>query len=77
MKTLTFVWGFVAFSILGLEFLPKTETFDALQDFESNFNLVSHPEEFLPYWSANDVRAGSSRVFQATGEGINGSKALG
>lgn len=77
MKTLTFVWGFVAFSILGLEFLLKTETFDALQDFESNFNLVSHPEEFLPYWSANDVRAGSSRVFQATGEGINGSKALG
>ena len=77
MQTLTFVWGFIAFSILGSEFFIKTETFDALQDFESNFNVVGHPEEFLPNWSANEVRGNTSRVFQAAGEGLNNSKALG
>ncbi|MEX2592118.1 MAG: lamin tail domain-containing protein [Anditalea sp.] len=57
--------------------MNKTETFNALQDFESNFDLVSHPEEFLPNWSANDIRSTSSRIFQAAGEGISNSKALG
>lgn len=77
MKTLTFVWGFVAFTILGLEFLSKTETFTDLQDFESNFDIVNHPEDFLSTWSANEVRSNASRVFQAAGEGIGGSNALG
>lgn len=77
MKALTFVWGFVAFTILGLDFLSKTDTFDALQDFESNFSIVDYPEEFLPNWSANAVRSNSSRVFQAAGEGYDGSHALG
>lgn len=77
MKTLTFVWGFIAFSILGLEIFTKTETFDALQDFESNFNITGHPDEFLPNWSANEIRATSSRVFQAAGEGVNQTQALG
>jgi hypothetical protein len=70
------VWGFIAFSILGFRFLPKAETF-ILQDFESNFEIVSYPEEFLPGWAANEVRTGTSRVFQAPGEGLNGSHALG
>ena len=77
MKALTFVWGFVAFTILGLVFLPKPATFDALQDFESNFKIVDYPEDFLPNWSANAVRSNSSRVFQAFGEGVNSSSALG
>src|SRR5690554_2972099 len=77
MKGFTFVWGFVAFSILGLAFFPKTEIFDTLQDFESNFNITNHPEEFLPNWSANEVRGTPARVFQAAGEGLVGSQALG
>src|SRR5690554_2719277 len=77
MKTFTFVWAFVAFPILGLVFFPKTETFNALQDFESNFNITDHPGEFLPNWSANEVRSSSARVFQAKGEGHAGSHGLG
>jgi hypothetical protein len=48
-----------------------------VQGFEAPFDIVSHPEEFLPFWSANEVRSTSSRIFQATGKGRNGSKALG
>nr|MBI1230736.1 hypothetical protein [Cytophagales bacterium] len=76
MKALFFVWGFFAFSILGFKLLPKTETL-ALQDFESNFLLTDYPEEFLPGWSANEIRSGTSRVFRAQGKGINASTALG
>lgn len=46
------------------------------QDFESSFRIVSAPEEFLPNWSANEVRGTSARVFQANGQGRNGSRAL-
>ena len=77
MKALTFVWVLIAFTILGLDFLSKTDIFDALQDFESNFKIVDYPEEFLPNWSANAVRVNTSRVFQGIDEGINGSHALG
>ena len=76
MKALFFVWGFFAFSILGFKLLPKTETL-ALQDFESNFVITDYPEEFLPGWSANEVRSGTSRVFRAPGKGLNASTALG
>ncbi|MCC5937612.1 MAG: lamin tail domain-containing protein [Lunatimonas sp.] len=76
MKALCFVWGFVAFSILGFTLSFETETF-ILQDFESNFEIVNYPEEFLPGWAASEVRIGTSRVFQASGKGINGSTALG
>lgn len=47
-----------------------------LQDFESAFRIVSAPEEFLPNWSANEVRGTAARVFQANGQGRNGSRAL-
>ncbi|WP_194777965.1 lamin tail domain-containing protein [Pararhodonellum marinum] len=77
MKTLCCVWGFVAFSILGYAFLKETETFISHQDFESNFEIVNHPDEFLPGWSANEVHASGSRVFQAFGEGTAQSNALG
>ncbi|EON75266.1 hypothetical protein ADIS_4437 [Lunatimonas lonarensis] len=76
MKALCFVWGLVAFSILGFTLSFETETF-ILQDFESKFEIVNYPEEFLPGWAANEVRNGTSRVFQASGKGINGSTALG
>ncbi|WP_209331377.1 lamin tail domain-containing protein [Lunatimonas salinarum] len=76
MKAVYFVWGFVAFSILGFSLSSETETF-VLQDFESNFRIVDYPEEFLPGWAANEVRSGTSRVFQAPAKGTNGSIALG
>lgn len=47
-----------------------------IQDFEAPFRIVSSPEEFLPLWSANEVRGTSARVFQANGQGRNGSRAL-
>ncbi|UJP65555.1 lamin tail domain-containing protein [Mongoliitalea daihaiensis] len=47
-----------------------------IQNFESPFRIVSAPEEFLPNWSANEVRGTAARVFQANGQGRNGSRAL-
>ncbi|MCH7397923.1 lamin tail domain-containing protein [Belliella sp. DSM 107340] len=76
MKILLFVWGFIAFSILGCSFFKQAETFAQNQDFESSFNIVNHPDEFLPLWSANEIRSTSSRVFQANGQGRNNSRAL-
>lgn len=48
-----------------------------VQGFEEPFDIVNHPEEFLPYWSANEVRSTNARVFQALGKGRNGTHALG
>lgn len=47
-----------------------------VQTFESDFLIQSAPLEFLPGWSANEVRASSSRIFQAFGLGVAGSDAL-
>ncbi|MHA7129719.1 lamin tail domain-containing protein [Algoriphagus namhaensis] len=46
------------------------------QDFETDFTIQSDPLEFLPGWRGNDVRTGSSRIFQANGVGLGGSRAL-
>jgi hypothetical protein len=48
-----------------------------VQDFENSFAIVNHPEEFLPSWSANEVRNNAARVFQANTEGRFGTRALG
>ena len=48
-----------------------------VQGFEEHFDIVNHPEEFLPFWSANEVRNTAARVFQGLGKGKNGSHALG
>ena len=61
--------------LVSLLFLPLFSLAQQ-QDFESNFRIVNHPEEFLPFWSGNDVRATAARIFQANGEGIGGSRAL-
>lgn len=66
----------IAFSLLGC-FFNRNMSFAQVQDFESNFMIVNHPEEFLPDWSANEVRSTAARIFQATGEGRFGSRALG
>ena len=77
MRIFQDVWSFFAFSILGFSCLYSAEIFAQVQDFESNFEIVNHPDEFLPFWSANEVRSTAARVFQANDEGRNGSKALG
>jgi len=46
------------------------------QNFESNFEAKNFPQEFLPDWYGNEVRATSVRIFQISGQGRNGSKAL-
>ena len=47
-----------------------------LQTFEENFAIQSRPAEFLTDWTGNDVRGSASRIFQVSGEGLNGSRAL-
>ncbi|WP_332912407.1 hypothetical protein [Algoriphagus boritolerans] len=46
------------------------------QDFETDFQPLSFPEEFLPAWFGNEVRATSARIFQMAGQGRNSSRAL-
>ncbi len=46
------------------------------QSFEDGFVAQSFPLEFLPGWFGNDVRANSARIFQISGQGRSGSKAL-
>ncbi|RZS95914.1 lamin tail domain-containing protein [Cecembia calidifontis] len=65
----------IAAAFLGLFF--ENGLFAQIQDFESNFRIVDHPQEFLPDWSANEVRSTAARVFQANSEGRFGSRALG
>ncbi|MCF1752046.1 lamin tail domain-containing protein [Mariniradius sediminis] len=69
---ITIVPVILAWVMLG--FVPKVAA--QVQGFEDAFEIVSHPEEFLPFWSANEVRSTSSRIFQAPGKGRNDSKAL-
>ena len=66
----------MAFPLFGFTISPTSEIL-AKQDFEAEFTLASYPDEFLPGWSANLIRSGNSRVFQAAGDGVNQSKALG
>ncbi|GAA0878544.1 lamin tail domain-containing protein [Algoriphagus jejuensis] len=46
------------------------------QNFESDFEPTGFPQEFLPNWYGNEVRGSSARIFQASGQGLDGSKAL-
>ncbi|GAB3011026.1 hypothetical protein GCM10027284_32860 [Cyclobacterium sediminis] len=75
MKTSTLIWTFIASSLFGFSIPCLGQTF-AKQDFETEFNIVNYPAEFLPGWSASQVRSGKSRVFKASGEGIADSQAL-
>ncbi|WP_373492975.1 lamin tail domain-containing protein [Aquiflexum sp.] len=76
MKPKFFVGVLLALTLLGC-FLDRNKVFAQVQDFESSFDIVNHPEEFLTNWSANELRNTAARIFQASGEGRNGSKALG
>lgn len=63
--------------LTGMPLPFVSNLFAQVQGFEEPFDIVSHPEEFLPFWSANEVRSTNARVFQAMGRGRNGSHALG
>jgi len=76
MRIFGFMWGFIAFSLLSFGFFEPFKTFAQIQDFESNFEIVNHPDEFLPFWSANEVRSTSARIFHINQEGRNSSRAL-
>lgn len=76
MKPRFFVGVLLALTLLGC-FLDRNKVFAQVQDFESSFDIVNHPEEFLSNWSANELRNTAARVFQDSGEGRNASKALG
>ncbi|MCH6236650.1 lamin tail domain-containing protein [Cognataquiflexum rubidum] len=65
---------FITFLFQGM--FGSGKVFSQVQDFEANFQIVNHPAEFLENWSANEVRSTAARVFQASGEGLIGSKAL-
>jgi hypothetical protein len=67
-------------TLVLIQFLPfllinKDQNGNQKQDFEEGFVIVNAPVEFLPGWTANEVRATSSRIFQ-TNLGRNNSKAL-
>jgi len=74
MDTFSLIRFFCTLSLLL--FLHQNLTQAQVQDFERDFVIVNHPEMFLPGWSANEVRATASRVFQANLEGRNLSRAL-
>ncbi len=52
------------------------QLFTDKQDFESQFEIVNFPEEFLPGWTGNDIRSTASRIFQSANLGRSGTKAL-
>jgi hypothetical protein len=56
--------------------LGKTLAYGQIQDFETGFQAVNYPLEFLPNWYGNEVNANSARIFQISGQGRGGSKAL-
>lgn len=70
-----FAWSVFRLSFLVL-FTYPLEVRSQKQDFETVFSFRSFPDEFLPGWLGNDVRATSSRIFQSLNLGRAGSKAL-
>jgi hypothetical protein len=48
-----------------------------VQNFESPFQILNAPQEFLPDWTGNQVASSASRIFQAVGFGRGGGNALG
>ena len=46
------------------------------EDFEQDFRIVNDPDEFIPGWRGNELRANSSRIFQSNSSGKEGSRCL-
>ncbi|MDN3668727.1 lamin tail domain-containing protein [Echinicola jeungdonensis] len=77
MKT-SHLTQFLTLFFLSNLFLPYLlSAQSSIQDFDTEFNYVDHPDPFLPNWSGNEIHEGSRRIFQALGEGLEGSHALG
>lgn len=76
MRIFCIIRVFIVFFLFGLGVLLPSLSLAQVQDFESDFEIVNHPNEFLPFWSANQVRGTSARVFQINQGGRNNSRAL-
>lgn len=73
---LIFIWQMIFFTVFAVSDKSQVEFNSRIQDFESDFSIISYPDEFLPDWYANEIRSTSSRIYQLRGLGRNGSKAL-
>lgn len=76
MRTILFGLLFLTFAFHSREREVAVLLFVEKQDFEAQFDIVNFPDEFLPNWTANEIRSTSSRIFQSVNLGRNGSKAL-
>lgn len=76
MVGLFFIWQLVYSAVFPAELVFGFAATNQIQRFEIEFIIVNHPSEFLPGWFGNEIRATSSRIYQANGFGRNGSKAL-
>lgn len=65
------IWVIPFFFFVGIENL-----FAQKQSFELDIQALNYPLEFLPGWYGNEVSSTSSRIFQSSELGRNGSKAL-
>ncbi|PZX59607.1 lamin tail-like protein [Algoriphagus ratkowskyi] len=76
MIGLFFIWQLIFFTVFTESGEKQSEGRVQIQNFEGPFTIQNYPNEFLPDWFGNEIRASSSRIFQANGLGRNGSKAL-
>ncbi len=76
VKYLFFIGAGLIAAVLSLEIADRTGMSVGRQDFEVDFTMANYPEEFLPGWYGNEVRSTSSRIFQSSNLGRNGSSAL-
>ncbi|MEB2780823.1 lamin tail domain-containing protein [Algoriphagus sp. C2-6-M1] len=71
-----FIWQFIFFAVFTVSDASRGYASNQIQDFESGFSINNNLNEFLPGWYANEIGSTSSRIYQASGLGRNGSKSL-
>lgn len=76
MKSLFFFGFSCLWTLLFASVFFNSKVYSQSQTFEEDFNIQNLPEEFLPSWYGNELRATSSRIFQVLGKGRNESKGL-
>ncbi|MFC5626307.1 lamin tail domain-containing protein [Algoriphagus winogradskyi] len=76
MVGLFFIWQLVYTAVFPVGLVFGFAATNQIQRFETEFIIINHPNEFLTGWFGNEIRATSSRIYQANGFGRNGSRAL-
>jgi hypothetical protein len=76
MIGLFFIWQLIFFTVPSVREIMHLPLNRQTQDFEGDFTVTNFPNEFLTDWYGNEVRGSASRIYQANGQGKNGSKAL-